>query len=76
VGTRIEGLPIVGIIEEASRLVQRYAARQVLVVQGEFSGEELRKLIDQAQQNHFEVRVLPSYRQLIDGNLIVQPQPV
>ncbi|MGD0383403.1 MAG: hypothetical protein ABSA77_07785, partial [Thermoguttaceae bacterium] len=76
VGTRIEGVPIVGIIEEASRLVQRYAARQVLVAQGEFSGEELRKLIDQARQNHFDVRVLPSYRQLIDGNLIVQPQPV
>ncbi|MGD0654542.1 MAG: nucleoside-diphosphate sugar epimerase/dehydratase [Thermoguttaceae bacterium] len=76
VGTRIEGVPIVGIIEEASRFVQRYAARQVLVAQGEFSGEELRKLIDQARQNHFDVRVLPSYRQLIDGNLIVQPQPV
>ncbi len=41
-----------------------------------YSGEELRKLIDDAQQNHFEVRVLPNYRQLIDGNLIVQPRPV
>jgi FlaA1/EpsC-like NDP-sugar epimerase len=76
VGTRIEGVPIVGVIEESRRLVQRYAVRQILVAQGVFSGEELRKLIDQAQQNHFEVRVLPSYRQLIDGNLIVQPQPV
>jgi len=76
VGTRIEGVPIVGVIEESRRLVQRYAARQILVAQGVFSGEELRKLIDQAQSNLFEVRVLPSYRQLIDGNLIVQPQPV
>ncbi len=65
-----------GVIEEAHRLVQRYSARQILVAQGEFSGEELRKLIDQAQHSHYEVRVLPSYRQLIDGKLIVQPQPV
>jgi FlaA1/EpsC-like NDP-sugar epimerase len=76
VGARIEGVPIVGVIEESRRLVQRYAARQILVAQGVFPGEELRKLIDQAQSNLFEVRVLPSYRQLIDGNLIVQPQPV
>jgi FlaA1/EpsC-like NDP-sugar epimerase len=76
VGARIEGVPVVGVIEESHQLVQRYAARQILVAQNEFSGEELRKLIDQAQHNHFEVRVLPSYRQLIDGNLIVQPQPV
>ena len=76
VGARIDGVPVVGVIGEARRLVQRYAARQVLVAQGAFSGEELRKLIDQAQHSHFEVRVLPSYRQLIDGNLVVQPQPV
>jgi FlaA1/EpsC-like NDP-sugar epimerase len=76
VGMRIEGLPIVGVVGEMSRLVQRYAAQQVIVAQEEFSGEELRKIIDQAQQNQFDVRVLPGYRQLIDGNLIVQPQPV
>jgi len=75
-GTRIEGVPIVGPIEQACQLVQRYSAQQVLVVQGELSGEEVRKLIDDARQNHFEVRVLPNYRQLIDGSLIVQPRPV
>jgi len=57
-------------------LSQQYAARQILITQGVFTGEQLRKLIDQAQRNIFEVRVLPSYRQLIDGNLVVQPQPL
>jgi FlaA1/EpsC-like NDP-sugar epimerase len=76
VGTRIEGVPIVGTIEQSCQLVQRYGAQQVLVVQGEFSGEELRKLIDDAQQNHYEVHVLPDYRQLIDSSLVVQPRPV
>jgi FlaA1/EpsC-like NDP-sugar epimerase len=75
-GLRIEGTPIIGAINEAKLLVERYAAGQILVAQGELSGEELRKLIDDAEQNHFDVRVLPSYRQLIDGNLVVQPQPV
>jgi FlaA1/EpsC-like NDP-sugar epimerase len=76
VGARIEGVPIVGTIEEASRVVQRCAARQILVVQGDFSGEELRKLLDDAQRNRFEVRVLPNYRQLIDGSLVMQPRSV
>jgi FlaA1/EpsC-like NDP-sugar epimerase len=75
-GTRIEGVPIVGAIEHSRTLVERYGAQQVFVTQGEFLGDELRKLIDDAEQNHFEVRVLPNYRQLIDGSIVVQPRPV
>lgn len=76
VGTRIEGVPIVGTIAQASLLVRRFGVRKILVVQGELLGVELRKLIDDAQLDDFKVRVLPSYRQLIDGSLIAQPRPV
>jgi FlaA1/EpsC-like NDP-sugar epimerase len=76
VGLRVEGIPVVGTFDQACRLVPRYGAQQVLVVQGEFSGTELRKLMEQAERRQFELRVLPDYRQLIEGKLIVQPRPV
>jgi FlaA1/EpsC-like NDP-sugar epimerase len=76
IGARIDGVPVVGVIHDSRQLVDRYAASQILVAQGAFSGEELRHLIDDAERNLFEVRVLPSYQQLIDGNLIVQPRPL
>jgi FlaA1/EpsC-like NDP-sugar epimerase len=76
IGTRIEGVPVVGCIEDTRQLVQRHRAEKVLVIQGELSGEVLRKLIDDAQQKKFKIRVLPNYRQLIEGSMIVQPRPV
>ncbi len=76
VGTRIEGVPVVGTFKQTSRLVPRYGVKQVLVVQEELLGKDLRKLMDHAQVRHFEVRLLPSYRQLIDGSMTVQPRAV
>ncbi len=38
VGTRIDGVPVVGVCEQASRLVARYAIRQILVAQGDLAG--------------------------------------
>ena len=75
-GTRIEGVPVLGTCKHANQLVERHRIRQVLVMQGELSGAQLRKLIDDARHGACEVRVLPNYRQLIEGSVTVQPRPV
>ncbi len=75
-GTRIEGIPVIGVCEQASRLVARYAIQQILVAQGDLSGPALRKLVNDVRPSGCEVRVLPNYRQLIEGNVTVQPRPV
>ena len=76
VGTRIEGIPVIGACEQASRLVARYAIRQILVTQGDLAGAALRKLVNDVGRGGCEVRVLPNYRQLIEGNVTVQPRAV
>jgi FlaA1/EpsC-like NDP-sugar epimerase len=76
VGTRIEGVPIIGVCEHAGRLVNRCLVRQILVMQGELPGLELRKLMEDARRSGCEVRVLPSYRRLIEGSVTVQPRAV
>ena len=57
-------------------LSQRHRMRQVLVMQGELAGRNSRTLIDDARHGACEVRVLPNYRQLIEGSVTVQPRPV
>jgi FlaA1/EpsC-like NDP-sugar epimerase len=76
VGTRIEGVPVIGLCEHASRLVDRYAIRQILVSQGDLAGPQLRKLVDDARHSGCEVRVLPNFKQLIEGSVTVQPRAV
>jgi FlaA1/EpsC-like NDP-sugar epimerase len=76
IGTRIEGVPVLGTFKQVNQIVPRYGVKQVLVVQGEILGRDLRKLMEDAKSRHFDVRLLPSYRQLIDGSLTVQPRAV
>ena len=75
-GTRIEGVPVLGGCEHANQLVERHRVQQILVMQGELSGGQLRKLMDDARQGACEVRVVPNYRQLIEGIVVIQPRPV
>lgn len=73
IGTQIEGIPVIGVYEQACRVVNRHAIRQILVTQGEMDGASLRQLVDNAG---CEVRVLPNYRHLIEGHVTVQPRAV
>jgi len=75
-GGRIEGVPVLGTCDRASQLIARHRVRQVLVIQGELSGIALRKLVEDARRVACEVRVLPHYRQLIEGSVTVQPREV
>ncbi len=76
VGTRIEGVPVLGGCEQAKQLVEQHRIRQILVVQGAFSGPQLRQLMDDARRGACEIRVVPNYRQLIEGSVVIQPRPV
>ena len=46
-----------------------------MVMQGELAGPQARQLLDDAR-GLCDVRVLPSYRQLLEGSVTVQPRPV
>ncbi len=40
------------------------------------SGQHVRKLVEEARRRDVEVRVLPSYEQMIGGQVAIQPRPV
>jgi FlaA1/EpsC-like NDP-sugar epimerase len=76
VGLQIDGIPIVGTLADTCRLASRYKARQVFVIQGEFPGDDLKRLVSEAEKRQFTVRVIPNHRQLIDGSMTIQPRHV
>jgi len=75
-GARICGVPVVGAVRETCRLAERWGVQEVLIVAGELSGRQVRELVQQTRRHLVGVKVLPSYEQLINGRLALQPQPV
>lgn len=75
-GTRIGGVPVIGSVSETCRLAERHGVREVLIVAGELSGRQMRKLVEETRQHAIGVKVLPSYEQLINGRLAIRPSPV
>ena len=74
--TRIGGVPVVGTVDQTCELAHKYAVAEVLITAGEFSGQQVRTLVDSGRTQNVTVKVLPSYEQLIHGHVDLRPRPV
>ena len=75
-GTRVAGVPVIGTLEQTCLLARRYGVEEILVANEGISGKRIRQLIDDARQSNLEVRVLPSFEQMLSGRVAIQPRPV
>jgi len=76
IGTCIGGVPVVGTVAQTCQLAQRRGVREVLIATGELPGRQIRKLLDETGRHGINVKILPSYEQLISGQVAIQPRPV
>ncbi len=76
IGAHVEGVPVLGDCTCINQLVERHRVQQIVVMQGELAGAQLRTLVDDARHGGCEIRVVPNYRQLIDGSVMTKPRPV
>jgi len=76
IGTRIGGVPVIGTIGQTCQLAERHGVREILIATEELSGRQVRKLVENARQLSVNVKILPSYEQLISGKVAIQPRPV
>ncbi|WP_197531582.1 polysaccharide biosynthesis protein [Posidoniimonas corsicana] len=74
-GRSISGVPVVGGADQLPGLVSRLGVKEVLITGG-LPGKQVRRLIDTAQQHGFRVKVLPSYQQILNEHVSVQPRSV
>ena len=75
-GTRVGGVLVIGTLAQTCELADRHGVQQVLVVQDELPGRQLRQLVEEAREYSLEVRVVPSFEHLIEGHMTLQPRPV
>ena len=76
VGSRIDGVPVVGTLDRTCELAVEYGVEEVLITAGELSGKHVRQLVESSQNHGFRVQVLPSYEQLLRGVVDLQPRQV
>lgn len=75
-GIRIGGVPIIGTVDQTCRLAERHGVGELLIAAGGLSGRQVRRLIEEAHAHSIQVKVLPSYEQLINGSVAIRPRPV
>ena len=68
-GVRFMGVPVIGDRTLMAEAAKRYEAPIVLLALPSASGSVIRELTDIAQHAGLEVRVLPSVRELLDGEV-------
>lgn len=75
-GRRIGGIPVVGTFDQACEMAKSLGVKQIFLAGGALTGKEVRRLLDETRRAAIEVKILPSYEQLLAGKLAVQPRPI
>ena len=75
-GTLIGGVPVLGAVRDTFRLARRHGVDEVLIAAGRLSGRMVRDLLEMGRRRGIPVRMLPSYEQLLTGQLAVAPRAV
>jgi FlaA1/EpsC-like NDP-sugar epimerase len=73
---RIGGVPVIGTCADIAHLVARHGVEEVLITSGDLPGVQVRQLVEKGREHDFRVKVLPSYKQLLEGRVAVQPRSV
>lgn len=68
-GTRIQGIPILGGIEDIPRVADKCSASVVVVANEELSPEDMRKVVRICTANDLKHRILPSADALLQGQI-------
>lgn len=74
--SRIDGVPVIGQLDQTAGLAEQYGVSDVLITAGELPGRSVRRLVEDCRRRGVEVKVLPSYEQLLHGSMDVRPRTV
>lgn len=72
VGMRIHGVPILGGVDELSRLVKKYEIDEILIAISSASGKEMRRIVDRCKSTGIRFKTIPGIGELIDGRVSIK----
>jgi FlaA1/EpsC-like NDP-sugar epimerase len=73
---RIGGLPVLGNLDDLPEIARCQQAREFLLIADEFSGKEVRAIMRAGESSGAEVKVLPSFEQLLQNRVDLRPRTV
>jgi FlaA1/EpsC-like NDP-sugar epimerase len=76
VDTHIGGVPVIGQLADTCELAREHGVSDVFITAGELAGQQVRQLVDLTREAQINVRVLPSYEQLLSGTVDLRPREV
>ncbi len=76
VGSQIGGVPVLGTLSEAYDLAKRYSVAEILITSDGLPGQQVRALLESGREHRVNVKVLPSYEQLLRGTVDLRPRTV
>ena len=76
IGSRIGGVPVIGTVEDTCQLAERSGVSEVLITAGELPGRMVRDLVKTGLERNVDVKVLPSYDQLLEQKMDIRPRDV
>jgi FlaA1/EpsC-like NDP-sugar epimerase len=68
---RIEGVPVLGSVDQLPALVERYSPDEVLIAVPSASGERMQRFVDICEQVQVKFRTVPALGDVIDGKIEV-----
>ncbi len=71
-GHNLHGVPILGNCEELPRLVKQYDIKEVIIALPSASRQEIREIIDLAQQTPVHILMIPAMTEIINGTVSLQ----
>lgn len=74
--SQIGGVPVIGCLADTCDLACKFNVSDVFITAGELAGQQVRQLVDEARQAKIDVKVLPSYEQLLSGSVDPRPREV
>jgi FlaA1/EpsC-like NDP-sugar epimerase len=70
-GMRLNGLPVLGRIEEVGIVAQRHSVDEMIIAIPSMAGSGVRRLMEEARRADLRARILPALNQMIDGRVSV-----
>ena len=71
-GMRIHGVPILGGVDELSRLVKKYEIGETLIAISSASGKEMRRIVERCKETGIKFKTIPGIGELIDGRVSIK----
>ncbi len=73
---RIGGVPVLGEISQLARVIRHQRVDEILLTADELTGVQVRQIMQSGQSAGAEVKVLPSFEQILEGRIDLRPRTV